>query len=251
MYASFASKNVFWPPLQSDWFMCIPMPLSPKTGFGMNEATLPCRPGDRLQDEPDVLDVVGGRDEVVEPDVDLPLPGGRHLVVVGVHGDVEGVREDVAHLAPKPLEGVVRPGLVVPFLEPDRAVAVGRSDHGASLLSITVARAPPGVPDGVGPRQQLDGVEDEELDLGPPERAVVAGVGEDPGCVRRCRAGRGSTAPASPPSRMSQMNRAVPPCSAPHGMTPKVAGSGQQDHVRFVDLRGTPGPTNRPAWGSP
>ena len=37
----FASKKRFFPSFQSDWWVCIPDPLSPKSGLGMKVATMP------------------------------------------------------------------------------------------------------------------------------------------------------------------------------------------------------------------
>ncbi len=38
-----SSKNSGSPPFQSDWWVCMPEPLSPKIGFGMNVRDFPCR----------------------------------------------------------------------------------------------------------------------------------------------------------------------------------------------------------------
>ena len=37
-YSSSASKNAFWSPLNSDWWVCMPLPFSPASGLGMNVA---------------------------------------------------------------------------------------------------------------------------------------------------------------------------------------------------------------------
>ena len=37
-YSSVASKNAFRSPSNSDWWVCIPLPFTPATGFGMKVA---------------------------------------------------------------------------------------------------------------------------------------------------------------------------------------------------------------------
>jgi hypothetical protein len=37
-YSSSGSKNAFSPPWNSDWWVCMPEPFSPKSGFGMKVA---------------------------------------------------------------------------------------------------------------------------------------------------------------------------------------------------------------------
>ena len=191
--------------------------------------------GDRFQDEADILDVVRRRDHVVKTDVDLSLARRSDLVVVGVHADVEGVREDVAHLAAHPLEGVGRPGAVVAFLEADRAVAVGKVP-GGFLADDLVARAPPGVPDGIGTRKQPDLVKDEELDLGTPEGAVVTGVGEDPlGAMRDPARVVAVGLPRHPELDVADEPRGPAVLRTPWH-DPEGRRVRSQDHVGFVDL---------------
>ncbi len=39
--AELAAKNALWPSLKSDWCVCMPLPLMPNTGLGMNVACTP------------------------------------------------------------------------------------------------------------------------------------------------------------------------------------------------------------------
>ena len=77
--------------------MCMPEPLMPKIGLGMNVAYRPCRLRDRLQRELEGHRVVGGLQAVGVLEVDLVLTV-RDLVVGRLDADAEGL-ERVDHVA--------------------------------------------------------------------------------------------------------------------------------------------------------
>jgi hypothetical protein len=163
-----------------------------------------------------------------------PLTGGRHLVVVGVHPDVEVVGQDVADLAAQPLERVVWPGAVVPFLEPDRGMAVPRLPRRLDRVD-RVAGAAPGIADTVGGGQEPDVVEDEELNLGPPVGAVVAGLGQVLGGPSGDAAGVVAIPLAAPAEEHigDESTRAAVLVLPGDGR--ERGGVGEEDHVRLVD----------------
>ena len=76
----------------------MPEPLSPKIGFGMNVAVLPCRAGDVLDDVLVGHDLVGHPRQRLEAQVDLALAAGGDLVVVELARDAEPL-ERQHHLA--------------------------------------------------------------------------------------------------------------------------------------------------------
>ena len=78
------SANSGLPSFQSDWWLCMPEPLSPKSGFGMNVAVLPCWRATFLTMY--LYHDLVGHLQRLEPHVDLALAAGRDLVVVDLDG---------------------------------------------------------------------------------------------------------------------------------------------------------------------
>ena len=89
MPAYWSPANRGLPPFQMDWWVCMPEPLSPKSGFGMKVTVLLFRLATFLMMYLNIHDLVGALDQVAEPDVDLGLARGRHFMVLTLDVDAD------------------------------------------------------------------------------------------------------------------------------------------------------------------
>ena len=78
-------KKMFVPLFHKDTWVCMPEPLSPKRGFGMNVATMLCFLGHVLDDVLEQHALVRHLDEGRIPHVHLALARRGDLVVLYLH----------------------------------------------------------------------------------------------------------------------------------------------------------------------
>ena len=97
------------------WCTCIPLPLSPKIGFGMNVTVLPCRAPRSYRCTCTTVQRVGHLHQRQKAQIDLRLPRRRHLVVVLLHPQPHPLHR-ADHLRADVLLAVGRRHRKVPFL---------------------------------------------------------------------------------------------------------------------------------------
>ena len=105
------------PSIHSDWCVCIPEPLSPKIGFGMNVTDLPCAAGHVLHDVLVGHDLIGHAGERREAEIDLALTAGGDLVMMELARDADPL-ERQHHLRTEVVERVRGRGRKVALLRP-------------------------------------------------------------------------------------------------------------------------------------